>query len=76
MAQIEEHSFRKFTGHFTWFEIHDEQSLLALDLVGIFAFFANPRENRADVVARIHGEAHQIVGSIGAGAGMAIHHLR
>ena len=39
VTDIEEHSFGNFTGHFTRFEIDDEERLLAFDFARVGAFF-------------------------------------
>src|SRR5689334_9946392 len=61
VADIEEHAFRNFAGHFARLEIHDEQSLAAFNFAGIRPLLSDARENGSRMIAEVHRELHQFV---------------
>lgn len=63
ITQIKEHAFRDFAGDGPRLQIHNKQRLLAQNFARIFAFLTDTRKNHADVIAKIHGKAHELVGT-------------
>src|SRR5262249_29517085 len=61
VANIKEHTFGSFAGHFARLQIYYEQGLSPFNFVRIGAFLFDARENRAGVIAEIYGELHQFI---------------
>jgi homoserine dehydrogenase len=58
VADIEQHSFRNFAGHFPRFQVENKQGLTALHFTGIGALFPDSSQNGARVISEIHGQPH------------------
>src|SRR5579859_3393595 len=63
VADIEQHSFRNFSGHFARFQVENKQGLAALHFAWIGALFPDSSQNRARVISEIHDELHQFFGA-------------
>jgi len=61
-ADVEQHSFGNFAGHFAGFEIDDEELLLAFDFARVGALFFHSDEDGAGMVAEIDGELEELFG--------------
>jgi len=61
IADVEQHSLRKLSHHLSRFEVYDEQSLFAHNLVRAFAFLFDSREDRSFVIAEVHEQPDKLV---------------
>lgn len=60
IADVEEHTFRKFAGHAARFEVDDEECLPTLEFERIRALFLNTCKDPARVVAERHNQSHEL----------------